>query len=360
MHRTKWSVAALAALAALGAAGCDADSLTRINENPNSPRVAPAGPVFTTAARLAATRWLGSAYSLRATELVAQHLAEVQYPESDQYSRLRANSTGTIFDQAYTQELKDLTSVIQAGLLNNEPGQYGPALALRSWVYGYITDTWGDVPYTSALAGDSTAASSAPRTTRSRRSTPTCSPRSTACSRDLAARADERGEPRGGGPDLLGQPAPLAALRQHGARPPGDAPGERGPGPRRATSSRRPWPPRAGCSPRTRTTPSSPGRAAVNANSNPWSVDFQQRGRPPHQPHHADAAARHAGPPPRGVGPARRGGHDVAVHHEGLPRRRALLRGAAERAARRASRRRSSHTRRGRRCGSTPPRPPTG
>ena len=143
----------LGAAIAFGATACDNDRLTRVNDNPNNPTDAPSPALFTSAARSAVAQWLGD-NSLRTFELVAQHLAEVQYPESDQYSRLRANSTGTIFDQAYTQELKDLTSVIQAGLLNNEPGQYGPALALRSWVYGYITDTWGDVPYTSALAGD--------------------------------------------------------------------------------------------------------------------------------------------------------------------------------------------------------------
>lgn len=155
--RKQW-VTALAAAAALAAAGCGTDSLTSINQNPNSPETAPSGAVFTTASRLAVTRWLGSGFSKRATELVAQHLAEVQYPESDTYTRLRGASTSGFFDGAYVSELKDLTSVVNTGLAQNEPGLYGPAIALRTWVFGNLTDTYGDIPYFSALAGDSSTA----------------------------------------------------------------------------------------------------------------------------------------------------------------------------------------------------------
>jgi hypothetical protein len=154
---TKWSVIGLAVVA-LGATACDNDSITDINVNPNNPLTAPAGPVFTTAARQATARWLGSGYSLRGTELIAQHLAEVQYPESDQYTRLQASSTSGFFDVAYSQELKDLTAVVQAGEAENAPRVYGPAMALRAWVFGYLTDTYGDIPYFQALRGDSTTA----------------------------------------------------------------------------------------------------------------------------------------------------------------------------------------------------------
>ena len=155
MLASKRIAAGLVAALALGATACDPDKLTEINTNPNSPTTAPAGPVFTSAVRNAATRWLGSDYSLRATELVAQHLAEVQYPESDQYRRLTANSTSGFFDEAYSNELKDLTEVVKVGLELKEPGLYAPAMAMRVWSFGYLTDTYGDIPYSAALAGDS-------------------------------------------------------------------------------------------------------------------------------------------------------------------------------------------------------------
>src|SRR4051812_1462609 len=92
-----------AAALALVAGACS-DSLTRLNNDPNAPATAPAGAVFTNAVRVAAARWHGIAYDLRRSELVAQHLAEVQYPETDQYKRATAGFTTATFDDAYTFE----------------------------------------------------------------------------------------------------------------------------------------------------------------------------------------------------------------------------------------------------------------
>ena len=59
---------------AFTAAACNSDKLTNLNTNPNSPEDVPPGPLFTNAARVAASRWLGTAYSLRQTEWLSQHL----------------------------------------------------------------------------------------------------------------------------------------------------------------------------------------------------------------------------------------------------------------------------------------------
>jgi hypothetical protein len=139
---------------AVGAMACDPDRLTDLNRNPNSPEDVPPEPLFSTAARLTAQRWLGTAYSLRGTEFVAQHLAEVQYPEEDRYARLTGGATTGMFDAPYYQELEDLEKVIQKGMAADEPGIYGPALVLRTLGVSYLTDTWGDVPYSEAFKGD--------------------------------------------------------------------------------------------------------------------------------------------------------------------------------------------------------------
>mgnify|MGYP001545114589 CR=1 FL=1 len=97
---------------ALGALACDNNKLTSINQNPNNPIDAPAGAVFTNAARVA-SEWVGNARDLRSTEWVAQHLAEVQYPDEDRYARLQGPSTTAWFDDSYFQELQDLRKVIE-------------------------------------------------------------------------------------------------------------------------------------------------------------------------------------------------------------------------------------------------------
>ena len=147
---------------ALVAAGCNNDKLTALNTNPNSPEDVPPGPLFTNAARITAARWFGGQYDLRETEWIVQHLAEVQYNDEDRYIRVHATDTQGDFNGAYSAELKDLTQIIAKGTATSEPGIYAPAQALRTLGFMYITDSWGDVPYSSALKGDDVGASLSP------------------------------------------------------------------------------------------------------------------------------------------------------------------------------------------------------
>src|SRR5438105_6385657 len=148
---------------AFGVVACNSDKLTAINKNPNSPEDVPATTLFTNATVQAVARWLGDGYDLRGAEFVVQHLAEVQYPDEDRYARLTGGSTAPYFDNPYVTELEDLQKVIDKGTAASQAGVYGPALALRTWVFGYITDTWGDVPYFEALNGDAAGGSLAPK-----------------------------------------------------------------------------------------------------------------------------------------------------------------------------------------------------
>jgi hypothetical protein len=148
---------------AFAAAACNSDKLTNLNANPNSPEDVPAGPLFTNAARVASSRWLGNTYSLRQTEWLSQHLAEVQYNDEDRYIRLHAGDTEGTFNGAYSGELKDFTQIINKGLAAGQAGTYGPAGTMRTWEFSYLTDTWGDIPYFTALVGDSIGGSLSPK-----------------------------------------------------------------------------------------------------------------------------------------------------------------------------------------------------
>jgi hypothetical protein len=155
-------LAVAASVALFGAAACNNDGLTSLNKNPNSPEDAPATTIFTNAARTAVARWVGNGYDLRGTEWVVQHLAEVQYPDEDDYKRLQASSTTPWFDTPYSAELEDFRKVYQKGLAANQPGTWAPALIMRTWVFSYLTNTFGDIPYFQALAGDSAGSSLTP------------------------------------------------------------------------------------------------------------------------------------------------------------------------------------------------------
>ena len=145
----------------LGIAGCDPDKLTRVNEDPNNPTSAPPQAVFTYATRRAMERWFGGnpgEMNLRATELTVQHLAQVQYPDEDAYVRLDAADTDNSFIFTYASELKNFQSVVDAGKANNQPLLWAPAQVMRSLLFFYLTDVWGDVPYSEALKGDAAEA----------------------------------------------------------------------------------------------------------------------------------------------------------------------------------------------------------
>jgi hypothetical protein len=143
------------ALLLLGVGACDADKLTRVNEDPNNPTSAPPQAVFTYATRIAMQRWFGSnPTNMRGPVLTAQHLAQVQYPDEDSYTRLDGTVTDGSFIFAYASELKNFQAVIEAGRADEQPLLWGPPLVMRSLIFGYVTDVWGDVPYSDALKGD--------------------------------------------------------------------------------------------------------------------------------------------------------------------------------------------------------------
>src|SRR4030095_1435778 len=137
-----------------GVAACNADDITKVKENQNNPVSAPTGAVFTNAAITGVGRFLGWGYNGRGAALVVQHLAQTQYPDEDQNRRLDASSASGSFNHPYQSELEDFQKVIDAGTTASEPGIYGPALAFQQLIFEYITDTFGDVPYSEALKGD--------------------------------------------------------------------------------------------------------------------------------------------------------------------------------------------------------------
>lgn len=154
MRYRKLGLAGLGSLV-LGLGACNTDKLVNINQDPNNPTSAPPQAVFTYATRVAMQRWFGSnPTNMRGPVLTAQHLAQVQYPDEDTYSRLDATVTDNSFIFTYANELKNFQAVIDAAKPDNQEMLWGPAQVMRSLLFGYVTDVWGDVPYSEALRGD--------------------------------------------------------------------------------------------------------------------------------------------------------------------------------------------------------------
>lgn len=159
MMKTRFVAAGIVAALALGA--CDNAGLTELNINPNSPEDVPATTLFTNAARVTNARW-GGGFAYSVGSLLAQHLAQVQYPDQDRYGRLGASDTQGFFDNPYVTELEDLQKVVQKGMAADAPGTYAPALIMRTYGFMKLTDAYGDIPYFQALSGDSVGGTTTP------------------------------------------------------------------------------------------------------------------------------------------------------------------------------------------------------
>ena len=159
MNRARLLTAAGGLTIALASVACNNDKITNLNKNPNSPETAPATTLFTEGARLSVARWMGG-YSQRATEFVVQHMSEAQYSDEDRYTRLGPGGTEGYFTASYPGELEDLTKVVSLGKGTNEPGTWAPAQVMKVWGVSYVTNTFGDVPYSQAWQGDSVAVQS--------------------------------------------------------------------------------------------------------------------------------------------------------------------------------------------------------
>jgi hypothetical protein len=84
-----------------------------------------------------------------------QQFANATYPTADSYISLQADATTGTFNGAYTNELADYRQVIRQGKATNRAGIYGPAMVMQTWDFSYLTDEFGDVPYSQAAEADS-------------------------------------------------------------------------------------------------------------------------------------------------------------------------------------------------------------
>lgn len=133
------------------AVGCNTENITTANRNPNNPTSAPAGALFTSATAAAVGRWVG----FGGPAIIIQQFANTTYPTADSYISLQADGTTGTFNAPYTNDLQDFRQVIAKGKAAGTRGVYGPAMVLQAWDFSYLTDYFGDVPYSQALKADS-------------------------------------------------------------------------------------------------------------------------------------------------------------------------------------------------------------
>lgn len=149
----KVALAVSGAVLVASAAGCNPDSLTNLNKNPNAPEKVDPAKIFPSGVTASVGLIEGASMQLYFTELWAQHLAEYQYPDDDQYV-IRPTTIDAYWASFYSGGLQDLEQVLRDAATAKDPDMAGPALVMKSWTFQSATDLWGDIPYSQANKGD--------------------------------------------------------------------------------------------------------------------------------------------------------------------------------------------------------------
>ena len=122
----------------------------KMNQNPNNPVDVPAINIFTNAEQSAISRQMGDWIQHTYLGVWCQQWCKVQYIDEDRYM---PRDMSTYFNSPYTFELKNLTIVINKAAEENNMSLAAAGKIMRAWVFMYLTDIWGDVPYSEALQG---------------------------------------------------------------------------------------------------------------------------------------------------------------------------------------------------------------
>lgn len=126
--------------------------LTGLNDNPNAPTDVSAQFLLPQSIRSGVETSFGATMMLSHTGIWGGHFAQIQYPDEEQ-GLIRPGSMDSFWDGYYAGPLKDIQEVIDKGQATGTPNHEGVGLIWRSWLFHQVSDLWGDIPYTEALAG---------------------------------------------------------------------------------------------------------------------------------------------------------------------------------------------------------------
>ena len=135
---------------AFSGVACEKD-FDQINTNPNRPEVVPATNILLSAVSQGIRRTHGASMNMTYAGLWAQHYAKIQYIDEDWYE-YRPDAFDGHWQGLYAGPLADLQAI-----LDKEPAQSNmraAAMTMRAYYFAILTDMWGDVPYSEALAAN--------------------------------------------------------------------------------------------------------------------------------------------------------------------------------------------------------------
>lgn len=150
--RAAWALTVALVVAGLAGA-CDNSNLTNVNLNPNAPSTVTPQFLFPNAVTDIVGVARGGSLDLTLTALWSQQIAMDRFTDEDRYSIRPDNITG-YWSGFYAGGLQDLATVLVQTDPATKPAMVGPAIVMKSWTFGLMTDLWGDIPYSGANKSD--------------------------------------------------------------------------------------------------------------------------------------------------------------------------------------------------------------
>lgn len=148
MQFNKKYFAAFALTLVLGMSSCDKD-FEEVNVNPNSPETVSSALLLPTVIRSTTNEIAGRAWGYG--NVVMQQVAKIQFTNEDRYNwGPQGNPYSNFYDA-----LRDINNVIELSSAADQQNYVGIAKVLRANLYSFMTDAYGDLPYTEAIQAKS-------------------------------------------------------------------------------------------------------------------------------------------------------------------------------------------------------------
>jgi len=139
----KHLISSLTLLLFLGILSCD-KNFEEVNRNPNSPETVSSSLLLPNIIRNTANEIIGKGWGIG--NVVMQYTAKIQFTNEDRYNWGPEGNPYSVFYNT----LRDVNNMVLISGELGESNYVGAALVMKSLMFAFMTDAYGDLPYTEA------------------------------------------------------------------------------------------------------------------------------------------------------------------------------------------------------------------
>nr|MBI1229758.1 SusD/RagB family nutrient-binding outer membrane lipoprotein [Cytophagales bacterium] len=123
---------------------CD-EGFEEVNRNPNSPETVSSALLLPHVIRNASNEIVGKSWGIG--NVVVQYSAKIQFTNEDRYNWGPQTNPYNVFYNT----MRDVNNIITLSTAAGQSNYVGAALVIKAMMYAFMTDAYGDLPYTEAL-----------------------------------------------------------------------------------------------------------------------------------------------------------------------------------------------------------------